>query len=565
MLNVSLPEILLQKVEWQKFLYSKSPKRSQLLGLEPYWPCKTIKLRVHRNQSFEFVESVLRPYLMYGGWSVDTVYSEYDDSLLFNQKGPVDIELLWLDYNRYTTKLTAEELVNWLFGRIETLQKQSKAPILVPNWDATTTEASSFNRHLRKKADEHYSVFVVDQGRIASDLGNNYIDERAAKITGTLLSDAACIETARNLGSVWIPLLLGKIIKAVVVDLDNTLYKGVLGEDGAEGLELSEAHAVLQNQLLELKSDGFFLAVSSKNDPADIKELFSKRTDFPLHLDDFSARAIGWSEKADGIESIAEELRIGSEAILFIDDNFGEIVSTVSKLSETPFILASEDPAETSRALEYYPGMYRYNLSEEDRLRFEDLAASNERKNITLEAVDDIDYLASLEIELEFHQNPIDLVKRLSEISNKTNQFNLGFNRYGEKEVLELVKKTDVEVIGIRLKDKLADSGLIGLIVTRIDGSKATVEELCISCRALGRKLEDIMIGEAVMKIAKEHRSESVTIEYKRGPRNTPALNWLNQYGTKKVINEESEQDISMILVAGADRAHTMPVHLIWR
>jgi FkbH-like protein len=485
-------------------------------------------IRIHRNHAFELVASAMQPYLAYTGWNGDFRYGDYDDSLSFggvSDGPPADAEVVWLDFGRYGQRHDPAGLAQWMAGRLRSLRTLSPAPILVLGWGGGSPERS-FNAALAEALGGLPGARLCDPGPIADTVGDRFYDDRAAPLSGTRLSDAVCVLLARELACRWLPASLRPRIKALALDLDQTLYRGVLGEDGPEGVELTHGHTELQRRLVELQSEGLFLALVSRNRPEDVERLFAARPDFPLRWEHFSARAIGWGDKALGIEQVAGSLRIGIDAIAFIDDNPGELAAVATRWPGLHTIHAEEDAEATRRLLDWYPGLWAWSVGEADALRVADLGAAAERAREMEASADPREYLESLQVRLDFAANPRAQLGRLVELSQKTNQFNLNLGRIGEVDMAGRLGDRVRRVVSIRLRDRLADSGIIGLICGRREGDALVIDELCISCRALGRNLEDLMVGEAIRWMLEELPADRVEFEHQSGPRNEPARQW---------------------------------------
>jgi FkbH-like protein len=348
------------------------------------------------------------------------------------------------------------------------------------------------------------------------------------------LSDAACVLAARALGMVWLPAVLGPRLKAIVLDLDNTLYAGVLGEDGPEGLKLTPGHELLQRKLLTLRDEGLFLAIASRNVQTDVDQLFAVRRDMPLRPEHLSARSIAFREKATGLREICVALRIAPEAVLYVDDNPGEIAKVVSELPGIQ-ILHAADPELTARALELYPGLHGYPRSKDDALRVADLAANAQREQIARTAESSEEYLRFLEISLTFGTNRQDQRVRMAELSNKTNQFNTGFLRVSEAEVARRFADPECRSICVWLRDRLSDSGVVGVFFFRREGATLRAEEIAISCRALGRGIEHAMVTEAVRRALLDLPATRVHFQFTEGRRNAPAQEFLAEYAGRPI------------------------------
>jgi FkbH-like protein len=516
------------------------PTRLDLLQCRPSWFCAPLRIRVHRNQPFEFVASVLDPFLAVSGYRGEIVYGDYDDSLVMPAADPVDVELIWIDFDRYRDRLTRPDLVEFLRARIADLRQRSAAPILLSEHPRQDAEATALNQQLHALASSLADVRIIPLAEIGRELGDRVFDQRAAKLTGMALSDAACLLAAQTLGLVSLPSTLTPRLKAVVVDLDNTLYGGVVAEDGPEGLDLSPDHVELQHSLLGLRAGGVFLGIASRNEVEDVEQLFAQRTDLPLRLEHFSARSIAFKDKAAGIRVIAEALRIGVDTMLFIDDNPGEIATVAAELPGI-HVLHAANPAQVCRVLAKYPGLHGYPVGKEDSRRVTDLAAAEARVRAEHEAASPEDYLRSLDITLTFAVNNRAHLARMAELSRKTNQFNTALARFSEVQIERRLDDADCRSVSVSLRDRLSDSGLIAAIFLRRAGTVATIDEMVISCRALGRNLEFAIVTEAIRRAWVDAPPEFVRFVFKPGPRNEPARRFLCEYTGLEVGEDGAE------------------------
>jgi FkbH-like protein len=329
---------------------------------------------------------------------------------------------------------------------------------------------------------------------------------------------------AKHLACHWLPALLAPRIKAVLVDLDQTLYEGVVGEDGV-AVRLTPAHASLQSALVKLKESGVFIGIVSRNTPQDVEALFSARADFPLKLTDCSAVEIGWGSKAEAMLRACQKLKIDPSATLFIDDNPGELVEMAERLPDMRLLHASQDTELTVRTLEFYPGLWSWGVSSADLLRIADLEAEAARKGIQIKAQDKVAYLRELSPQLEVRLRPASLAGRLYELPQKTNQFNLNLCRLDEVKVHDYLSQPGQFAVAVGLSDRLTDSGVVAAMFGRIVDDEVFVEEWVISCRALGRELEDAMAVSALSAVTKQ--AKVAWFDYRTGPRNAPAREWL--------------------------------------
>ena len=528
--------VCLDKAARQDVLFATSPSYAELISLECHWPADGVAVRVHRNQSFELVERLLRPFLAFAGRRADVTYSPYDDSLPMETDGSADLEVVWIDFGRYAE--SGEPLAAWFNERIATLRSRSSAPILVCDWAAESEGATAFNAALRTSVAALAGVYVCEQSQIAQSLGTAYVDVRSTTVAGTPLSRQATVLTARSMGLRWIPAALGMRVKAVVVDLDNTLYSGVLSEDGLDGIVVTDEHRALQRDLIELSRRGVFLAVATRNDPQDVAQLLAADGPLELHAADLAASTATWDDKAVGIGSIANKLGIHPDSMLFIDDNAGELAQVAAETSVS--CLHATDPVPTRRGLGLYPGLFRFHLGKDDSVRVQDIQASSVRAAEFAAATDPAAYRRALGARLLFRVNPNELVDRLHELSAKTNQFNTALRRLTAADVAEYVRGGERRVVSVALADRLSDSGVVAAIFAHREASVLHVDEISISCRALGRQLEQTMVVESVRRMLLELPSSAVMVDWRRGARNGPALDWLGASSGSLVGDEGS-------------------------
>lgn len=519
--SVNSPGFALNRAEWQDVLF-KGGNRADLAACVPTWELRRLRVRVHRNHGFEAVSTATPAYAAWNGLGFDWLIGGYDDSLSFDLRGEADIDLVWLDVGRMQ-RLGEGGIGSWLVARISALRSQTANPILALAWPLSEEDLERFNRAAIP------GTYAVDLAPLADSLGNRWLDTRAEAISGTRLSNRACLSVARKLACCWLPAVALAPRKAIAVDLDGTLYRGVLGEDGPSGVDLTSGHVALQLRLARFREAGILLALISRNELADVEDLFRQREDFPLRLTDFSAVEVSWNDKAHALRRLADTLRIGTDSIVLVDDNPGELAAVASSLPVVT-VHARSDATDTVAALEHVSGLFRWRNSAEDRVRTEDLRASDERYTVLESSASPDDYLRSLQVRLDFLVGPRRYLARLAELCAKTNQFNLALGRMNEAEIARKVDDRPSNVVAIRLADRLSDSGTIGVLVGHRSEDALHVEELCISCRALGRRLEDSMLTKALLVMAGEAVPQRVVFALRKGPRNGPAREWLAQY-----------------------------------
>lgn len=515
---------VLQLLEAQATLFAEKPKALALREL-PFRAeeDERVRINVWRNHAFETVAASAQVYSDYFDLGFEFEISDYDDSLQFTSHTPAQCELIWLDRTRYAFGDNASELVEWLASRLKALRTMSSAPIVVVGWELSDADGPT----LLDIADPKSAIYFANCAELVSADGPNLLDPRTAKLAGTPLNGRLLPLFARKLACHWIAAAVLPPIKAIALDLDNTMYAGILGEDGAKGISVSEGHTNLHRFVLDCQRKGIFLAVVSKNEEADVKDLFDSRDDIELRLSDFSCAEISWDRKCEALKRIAENLRIGPSAILFVDDNIGELMSAANEIPRMKIVGALADANITLRSIEYYPGLWRWTTSDEDMLRLDDAAANAERENLASASVDSGEYFRSLAATVGYRYDCPGQIQRLSDLCLKTNQFNLALRRLSKADIVNRINDEAASVVGVSLCDRLADSGIIAVVVGRREGKVLIIEELCVSCRALGRFLEDTIISGAIRGMPIFIGCEQIQFVYSEGPRNKPARRWL--------------------------------------
>ena len=514
----------IKRMEGQPVLFTARPTRLSLqqlnFGEDQH---RAVTANVWRNHALESIVSLANPYFAFGRWKAVFNFGDYDDSLMFAGRAEADIELLWLDSSRYLENTDFASWSEWLLTRLGVLRAASKAPIIVATW----LQSDEQRQQMQALVDTLPDIYFADIGSVCREAGVELLDLRIAVATGSPVSNAAQAVLARKLACHWFPAALSPPIKALALDLDNTLHKGILGEDGVHGVELTPQHHALQASLKALQQKGIFLALVSRNERVDVEELFAQREDFPLKWDDFAATEVSWGDKASAIARVAQALRISPDAVLFVDDNLGELVAVTSQLPTVHAIHAHDKADLTQRAVAFYPGLWRWKVTADDVKRNQDMKANALRESLLTEVTDPEEYLRNLQVALTFNHSPQEHLSRLADLCKKTNQFNLAMRRFSLSEITERYHSENAGVACVQLKDRLSDSGIIAVMVAELHDDVLVIEELCISCRALGRQLEDTLILWSIRQMPLFQRCQQVAFRVQHGPRNQPAIAWL--------------------------------------
>jgi FkbH-like protein len=327
----------------------------------------------------------------------------------------------------------------------------------------------------------------------------------------------------------------GRARKCLVLDLDNTLWGGIAGEDGPAALQIGagsaagEAFADFQRALKGLQGRGVMLALCSKNNPADVDAVFRARPEMPLRREDFVAERVNWDPKPANLVAIAEELNIGTDALVFADDNPAERAIVRGALPEVAVLDLPSDPAAFADTLRRTTLFDRLDVTGDDRAKTEQYAQQSRRRQFERGTGDMGSYLAGLETELVVRPAGPEDLSRVHQLVTKTNQFNLTTRRYSPAELERFLADGRYDLTIARLRDRFGDMGVIAFYLVRREGDTADIETFLMSCRALGRGAETALMNR--MKRRYATLVERLNATFIRTAKNTPAVDFLAGQG----------------------------------
>jgi FkbH-like protein len=322
--------------------------------------------------------------------------------------------------------------------------------------------------------------------------------------------------------------------KCLALDLDNTLWGGVVGENGVAGLKVGGSYpgnifTELQKEIAALHERGVTLTIVSKNNEADAWEVFNQRPEMILKRAHFNAYRINWQDKASNLRELASELNLGLDAFVMLDDNPVERDWIEKALPEVEVCPAS-DPLEMLRWLATCRRFDTLAITREDALRAKSYAAVEERSRLANESSNLEDYLASLETKVEVGCNTRAQVARVAQLTQKTNQFNLTTRRYTESEIQERMQNSSWRVFWCACRDRFADEGVIGAALVETRNQEWLIDTFLVSCRVLGRGVEKAFLG-AICDQACCSGAKLVRGEYIRSAKNSQTENFLETCG----------------------------------
>ena len=322
--------------------------------------------------------------------------------------------------------------------------------------------------------------------------------------------------------------------KCLVLDCDNTLWGGVIGEDGLGGIQLGDTFPgsgfrTFQKIIKQVKDAGVFLALASKNDESAVLEVFEQHDGMALTADDIAVWKVNWMPKSGNLAEIAQELNIGIDSLVFVDDSSYEIAEVNGAQPLVTTVQVPEDPAELP-ALLAATGLFRHlRVSDEDRARTEMVLAEKEREAAG-SAMDRETFLASLELQVDVFTPGEEHIGRLAQLTNKTNQFNLTTQRRSEAEISALVESETHEVRAMRVRDRFGDYGIVGLAVMETGDTEWEVDSFLMSCRVLGRGVETALLS-TIVDDAAAAGARRVRGRYLPTPKNGQVADFYERHG----------------------------------
>jgi FkbH-like protein len=453
-------------------------------------------------------------FYIYRNFTVENLFSAYDASY----SGYSDIALVPEDAINYvwfylpSINLNGLELANEVIdfqARLDFLLTKipEKKRFLLFTLDclfefkgessSTIVDAAiqAYNAHLHELSRKHLNVKVIDFRSFIISAGPGVFDWRFYYISQSLINPRLNVSFAswfqKQLDSIN-----GKRKKCLVLDLDNTLWGGILGEDGLEGIKLDnsypgKAYYDFQTGLMQVKNSGVILTVCSKNNESDVFEYWEKHPAQVLKQNHIAAYRINWQDKATNIRELAEELNIGLDSMVFIDDNPAERERVKQEL---PMVSVPDFPKQPYLLPQFLKEVYQeyfqiYQLTAEDKKKTDQYIANAERKVFSQTFKNADEYLASLLMELKVFIGDEYSIPRIAQMTQKTNQFNLTTRRLTEQDVWNFVHAgAMVNCLGV--KDRFGDNGITVASIISIEDKLAIIDVFLLSCRIIGRDIE---------------------------------------------------------------------------
>lgn len=455
--------------------------------------------------------------------------------------------------------LAAEHIILWEQGTHKLAERIREIPIFISTVDVKRNKILSMSELnssyeietkwtaiLREIVSSHNNCFIYDLKESVTETGrNNFYSEKMWYMGGMPFSRDGIRRIADDIDEL-LTCYYTAAKKVIVLDLDNTLWGGVIGEDGVEGIELSEHQQGqrfydFQKQLLEMKNRGALLAINSKNNMEDVKKVFEEHPCMLLKWNDFVSKKVNWSNKAQNIKELEKELNLTESSFVFVDDN---PIEREMVAGECPEVTVLDFPEDTTQLISFAENFYnrwfrQTRVLAEDAKKTEMYLAEEERKTEMSKALNLKAYISKLEMQADIHPMTEGERERVVQLCNKTNQFNVTTKRYTEKQIMDLAAEPANQIYTVHSRDKYGEAGLISVLIVKKTEHDAAIDTFLMSCRVMGRELENIIMGE-VLKNLKERGIQYVTAEYVQTAKNVPVKKLFERLGFSVIAEENS-------------------------
>jgi len=568
-----------------------SPKMSNLPPL---------RVAILRNFTVDPLISVIKGEIALAGFYPLLYFGDYDAivrdvldpaSALYEFRPDFIIVAQWLDVlsprlctrflslssDQVTTEV--DHVLATIHEIIDGLRQYSTAPVIVNNFplpayptlgilDAQseayeTQTILKLNNEMLRAVRQWRDVYLVDYMRLMARVGSAHgVDERYWQIGRSPIARHALLPFGQEYGR-FFRSLRGKIRKCLVLDCDNTLWGGVVGEDGIGGIKIGTAYPgssfqAFQREILNLHDRGVILALASKNNETDVLDVLRNHPDMILRETHLATWQINWDDKATNLQRIAQHLNIGLDSLVFVDDSQFECELVSEQLPEVAVLHLSSDPSAFRTQLSAAGFFDVLSFSSEDRKRNQMYRDEAQRKDLVMSTGSLSEYLTRLELVAEIGLADAITIPRISQLTQKTNQFNLTTRRYSEGDIRAFADNADVDVVYLRLRDRISDLGLVGVAIVKYHDDWAEVDSFLLSCRALGRGAEEALLAH-LLNIAYFRGCRRIRGYYRFTNKNGQVTGFYRQRGFQ-LIGENEQESIWELLL---DRANYAPPNWI--
>ncbi|HAZ10353.1 MAG TPA: hypothetical protein DCY56_04530 [Candidatus Omnitrophica bacterium] len=483
-------------------------------------------------------------------WEIANIIDgmQYKANIMNNDEIEAALSKIKAEIDFTLTNLKDASLV--LFNRFSSLIFNYKT-LNVNNLDKI---CENLNRYLEQKKSSN--IILIDTDRVIAKGGiEKSLDFRYYYSSRALYT----IEFYKNYAEYIKPIILsanGKAKKAIIFDCDNTLWKGVLGEDELGSIEMSSRtrdgaiFEEVQHLALELNKKGILIGLCSKNNPQDVDEVIAHHADMKIKDEHIAIKKVNWGDKISNLKAIASELNIGLDSLVFVEDSDFEANCVREFLHQVTVLKVPKELSEYPNMLRGYLGLF-YNISEskEDMVKAKMYNQQSKREQEKTKFSNLDDYLKSLDLKLTIHIDNQTIISRISQLTQKTNQFNLTTKRYTEFDIKKFMEDKKYKIFDFNVKDKFGDYGITGLCIVLVDYSnrRAEIDTFLMSCRVIGRKI-DFSFSDYIIEHLKELDVELLEAKYIKSLKNEQVFNFYERIGFELINGNESEKSYRLKL-----------------
>ena len=431
-------------------------------------------------------------------------------------------------------------------------------PMIGPELGLYDSMATGSDRHIRhsikrslaqKLAEKLSSFHFADLDSVCMEAGRSEMfDLRLWHSHSAPYSSIGSQRVVRQLFK-YVVLLKKPRIKVIALDADNTLWGGILGEDGLDGIALGpeypgNAFVAFQRRILDLQSRGILLALCSKNNPEDVRQALRQHRHQLLREETFAALRVNWMPKVENLRSIAKELNLGLDSFLFVEDSPHECYQARQQIPEMLTVQTPQRIVEVPYCLENIAQLETLAITDEDSQRSALYARDRQRQELACSFSDQGEYLRSLQMVMKVSLANTRHLARIAQLTQKTNQFNLTTRRYLEADIARMLNDPKCLVADFSLADVFGDSGIVGVALVRdLHSETAVIDTFLMSCRVIGRGAEGVFLGTVIGQIA-QRGAKRVRSVYLHTAKNALVKQFWPEQGFAKIGDGEYEFDL---------------------
>lgn len=552
------------------------------------------KIFIFRNITIEPILPYLEYQFFKSGFDTSITLSNYDNIIqdVLNENFAVahkDTDIFFLftkldilspllsnNFSSLSDEQIKDELnrIHSFFTTVmDQIRKSSKALVLSHNFELPTYPSygiydyqtnrgqlatiQNLNEILRTTISSYSNSFVVDTNHILQRMGSdNYFDLRYWHISKSPYSRMALEKIAEE-NIKFLKALQGQNKKCLVLDCDNTLWGGIIGEDGIDGVQISDVYPgsiyrEFQLEILNLYHRGVIIALCSKNNEKDVWQVFDENPNMILKKTHIAAHQINWNDKATNLKLLAKELNISLDSMVFVDDSDFEINLVNDTLPEVETIhIDSSSKTNFKNQLASCGYFDTLTITNDDKNRGLAYQSEKNRTDFVSKFTNIDDYLKSLEMTLEITKTDQTSVPRVAQLTQKTNQFNLTTIRYSEEDISAFVKDKSCIPIHLSFKDRFGDAGIIGVIILKIVNTTCSIDTFLLSCRVIGRGIEYAVLNE-ILSYLKNRGVKEVQSEYRSTKKNDQVKKLYSSVGFSET--EQSRDFTKFKLILNSDK-----------